>query len=397
VRTLAAGLAALAVAGAAHADVAFVAIPEIDTAPHSGLTLGVIPAFLTTNANSEIERIVAPDVIHSQYFGWGSRARVFAYPSSDVEWSVVGGLKQHVEREFDARYADGLTRTGRYSWSFETIYDRSGVPRFYGLGNDTQRAGETSYVDEQSRAEGSLGINFSPALQLSYLARLADVDIQPGVMRGLPSIEQRYAGIEGVGRERELQHRLVLMRDTRDSPLIPRSGGRFAVYSGGAVRGFGGEAGYTYLGGEARYYWPVGDASTLAAHGSLRYMPSALHAPFWALSSLGGDRSVLAEREPLRAYGEDRYIDRNRSAGGVELRTRIADFDAFATHLGLEIAPFVDAGKVYASAGTSPFSRLHSGWGVGIRGLASPSVVGYVDIGYGHERAAVFSGINYPF
>jgi len=38
------------------------------------------------------------------------------------------------------------------------------------------------------------------------------------------------------------------------------------------------------------------------------------NAPFWALSSLGGDRSVTAEREPLRGYGADRFIDRNMFA-----------------------------------------------------------------------------------
>jgi hypothetical protein len=35
--------------------------------------------------------------------------------------------------------------------------------------------------------------------------------------------------------------------------------------------------------------------------------------------------------------------------------------------------------------------------GVGIRGIARPSVVGYVDMGYGTEGLAIFTGINYPF
>ena len=396
-RQLLAGIAALAFAAPPRAEVAFFPIPEIDTAPHSGVTLGVIPTFLTINADQKVDRIVAPDVIHSQYFGWGSRARVFAFPSADTEWSLIAGMKQHVEREFDARYASGLTRAGRYSWSAEAIYDRSGVTRFYGLGNQTRRADETAYVDEQSRIEAALGVNFSHALQLSYMTRLAYVDVQRGAIPGVPSIEPRYAGVPGVGRERELQQRVVLARDTRDSAVIPHQGGRLAVYGGFAAHGLGGDAAYAYVGGEARYYWPVGTAATFAAHGSLRYMPPSAHAPFWALSSLGGERSVLAEREPLRAYGDDRFIDRNRSAAGIELRMRIAEFEAFSTHLGLEIAPFVDAGKVYARVGESPFSRLHTAWGVGFRGLASPSVVGYVDIGFGRERAAVFSGINYPF
>ena len=35
--------------------------------------------------------------------------------------------------------------------------------------------------------------------------------------------------------------------------------------------------------------------------------------------------------------------------------------------------------------------------GIGFRGIAEPFVVGFVDIGWGGEGAAVFSGINYPF
>jgi len=126
-------------------------------------------------------------------------------------------------------------------------------------------------------------------------------------------------------------------------------------------------------------------------------MPSAGNAPFWALSSLGGDRSVTAEREPLRGYGSDRYIDRNMFAGGAELRTRVASFNAFGTRVSLEVAPFVDAGKVFADLGASPFSKLHATPGLALRGVASPFVVGYVDIGFGHGKAAVFSGIDYPF
>jgi hypothetical protein len=42
-------------------------------------------------------------------------------------------------------------------------------------------------------------------------------------------------------------------------------------------------------------------------------------------------------------------------------------------------------------------SGLHPVGGVGFRGIATPFVVGYVDIGYGSEGVAFFSGVNYPF
>jgi len=136
---------------------------------------------------------------------------------------------------------------------------------------------------------------------------------------------------------------------------------------------------------------------TLAWHAALRYMPSAGNAPFWALSSLGGDRSVIDEREPLRGYGADRFIDRNMFATGLELRTSVVNLNAFGTHVSVEAAPFLDAGKVFAALGGSPFSRLHATPGFGVRGVANPFIVGYVDFGLARGRVAVFSGIDYPF
>ena len=375
----------------------FIPIPEIDTEPHNGLTLGVIPTWLRTNTRHEIEEIIAPDIIHSQYFGLGSRMRILGYPSADTQWSVVGGLKQRVEREFDGRYLTGLTRTGAVSWSIEAIYDRSGTPRFFGLGNQSVRANETSYVDNQALVAASIGHNFTPRLQLASVVRPRYVEVLPAVLRRLPSIEALFPKLLGLGSEHELQHSVMLTYDTRDSLTIPHSGARYIIYDGFVSRALGSSVSYSYFGAEARHYWALGPDVTLACHAGARYMPSAGNAPFWALSNLGGDRSVIAEREPLRGYGADRYRDRNMFASGMELRMRVVNFNAFGTHVSLEVAPFVDAGKVFAEPGASPFSKLHATPGFGVRGVASPFVVGYVDIGFAHGKAAVFSGIDYPF
>jgi hypothetical protein len=53
--------------------------------------------------------------------------------------------------------------------------------------------------------------------------------------------------------------------------------------------------------------------------------------------------------------------------------------------------------SVFHSLSASPVRDLHAVGGVGFRAIAKPSIVGYVDVGYGSEGAAVFSGINYPF
>lgn len=375
----------------------FIPIPEIDLDPYSGTTLGVLPTLLRTNAQDEIEEIIAPDVIRNQYFGWGSRMRVFGFPSTDTQWMVIGGAKERVEREFDGRYATGQTRAGPLSWSVEAIYDRSGTPRFFGLGNDSLTSNQSTYLDDQARLDLKAGYNFSSALQLAYLARLRYVDVLPGVLPGLPSMATLFPGQLGIGAEHELQQRLILTYDTRDSDAIPRAGARVLLYAGFVSRALASSVSYDYVGAEVRGYQACGEDVTLAWHAAARYMPAARGAPFWALSSLGGDRSIAAESEPLRSDGAGRYLDHNLFAAGGELRMRVANFAAFGTRVSLELGPFVDAGEVFATPGTSPVAHLHGAVGLGVRGVASPHIVGYVDFGFGQGRGAVFSGIDYPF
>jgi len=100
--------------------------------------------WLSVDENEEIRQIIAPDIIHSQYFGWGARGRIFAYPSKDSQWTIVGGGKQQVEREFDASYVNGLVRSDTWTWSLHTNFDRSGTPRFYGLGNHSPMSAQTN-------------------------------------------------------------------------------------------------------------------------------------------------------------------------------------------------------------------------------------------------------------
>jgi hypothetical protein len=375
----------------------FIPIPEIDVDPQSGVTLGVIATFLSVNDRGELERITAPDVFHSQYFGWGAGISVYGFPSEDTQWLVVGSVKERVERNFDARYLAGQARATPLSWSLEALYDRSGTARFFGIGNETPDHHESTYVDDQAALAASIGYNFTQATQLAWGVRWRRVDVLPGVLSGVPSIETLYPDVNGIGNEHALEQTLTLTHDSRDSALIPHSGARYLLYAGFASRSFGSSVAYSFLGAEARGYVPLGSDLTLALHATVRYMPSATEAPFWALSSLGGDRSVTNGREPLRSDGANRYVDENLIATGAELRTRVASFDAFGTRVALELAPFIDAGRVFSDGPGNLLSEMHTAWGVGVRGVASPYVVGYVDVGYGRGKVAVFSGLNYPF
>jgi hypothetical protein len=376
----------------------FIPVPEIATDPNAGTTLGIIPTWVQTDENHDVRRIIAPDVIYNQNFGVGVHGRIFVYSSADEQWSMVAGIKEKVEREFDFEYQSGRSREGLWSTTYSLIYDRDGTPRFYGIGNDTPVSNETNYINEQESGLVQIGLNLNHTWQLQYLLHWQTVDVLPGALTTIPSIQTLYPTIYGLGANRELLNRVAVVYDTRDDVTIPTRGMKWVVYGGEAAKdGLLNDSSYSEYGLDGRCFWPVADQTEIVAHMALRYLPGTGEVPFWALSSVGGGVAVLGGEQPLRGFGEGRFYDRDSFSTSVEVRRKIFTFDAVTTNLDIEIAPFVDLGRVFARNSSSPVDQLHQVYGVGFRGIARPNVVGYVDIGHGSEGAAVFTGLNYPF
>jgi outer membrane protein assembly factor BamA len=374
----------------------FIPVPEIAQDPDSGLTLGLIPTWVKTDENRNVRRIIAPDLIYNPNFGIGMHARMYEYASRDEQWSIVTGIKQRVEREFDAEYQIGRLREDRWSINYSLVYDRDGTTRFYGIGNQTRSGAQTNYVDQQEYGQVQVGLNFNHTWQLLYTVRLRGVDVQRGALDDVPSIETRFQGL--LGTDKELLNRLSLVYDTRDDLTVPSRGMKWVLYVGASAKnGLLNDSSYSEAGIDGRGLWPVAPDTVLAAHMSLRYLPTVNDIPFWALSSIGGGQSVIGGEQPLRGFGQGRFYDRDSFSSTIELRHKVISFDAVTTLLDIEVAPFADFGRVFSQSGTNPLSHVHQVYGVGFRGIARPFVVGYVDIGYGSEGAAVFTGLNYPF
>jgi len=376
----------------------FIPIPEIDTDPDSGRTFGIIPTILQGDAQGSITRIIAPQAYRNSYFGWGVGLSVFDYPSADTQWSLEGDIEQRVERTMDLNYQQGLLRQGPLSFSGRLLYDRKGTPRFFGIGNDTTIADETNYTSATELVQGTPSWNITPHLQLGYTLRAETVEVTPGSIPGIPSIEHRFDAPSRLGIKSLWLHRLLLTYDTRDSLNLPTRGTQVIVYGGMAARsGFFNDTMYSEAGLEAREYVPLGHQAVLALHTAIRYLPYGHRLPFWALSSIGGDRAFLGGPQPLRGYGLGRFTDRNAFSFSAELRRTVASLNVATSLIEVQLAPFIDVGRVFARPSTDPLSHLHSVGGLGMRALTPPFIVGYVDVGWGSEGIAVFTGINYPF
>jgi hypothetical protein len=376
----------------------FLPVPVVATDPDSGTTVGLLAVKLSTDDEGQIHRIIAPDFLYNPYFGYGFDFRIFDYPSADVQWNIVAGVKERVERGIDLEYETGILRDRRWTLSYSLVYDRDGTPRFYGIGNDSPAIAQSDYTAQQEYVQVQLGFNLSHSWQLLYTFFPRSVDVLPGTLKGLASLEERFGRILGVGTNNVLLNRGSIVYDTRDNVTVPSRGMKWVVYGGLAARhGVLNDSTYTEAGLDGRGYLPLRSSTVLAGHVSLRYLLNAEDLPFWALSGLGGDSSEIGGSQPLRGFGPGRFYDRNAFSASAELRQRVLSLNAVTTQVDLELAPFVDVGRVFAHPSTSPLSNLHTVGGLGIRGVARPFVVGYVDVGYGSEGVAVFTGIDYPF
>ncbi len=375
----------------------FIPVPEVATDPNGGVTYGVLPVWLFTDDKNEITSIFAPDINSNSTLGPGGNFRYLAYPSSDTNWYAVAGAQETIARDVDIDYQTG--RQHKKWWSFEGrfFFEKDPTERFFGTGNHSHEGNQSNYTTKQIYGEAIFGINFSDRLQLSMMERPRYVRIEDGGFTSVPSIFKEFPHVKGLNGGSEVLSQWMLQYDSRDSVDIPRAGTLARAYYGVADRRFGSSISYNRFGGELRQYYTVGERITFAGHVFNEYQPVNGEIPFWSQARLGGDESLLTDQETLRGYGAGRFIDNNLFVMNVEMRTRVWDKTIFGTHGIFELAPFAEAGRVAHNLSFNPFSELHPVGGIGLRAIAEPFVVGFVDVGWGGEGAAVFSGINYPF
>jgi hypothetical protein len=372
-------------------------VPEIATDPNSGTTIGILPVFLFNDSNGEIKNIVAPDVAFNTILGATGNFRYLAYPSSDTQYYLMGGGSQNIARRVDLYYATGRDRDKWWSFEGRFFFEKDPTERFYGLGNNSAQGAETNYTTEQVYFRGTLGLNITHEFQVAITEQPWYVRIQHGALDNLPFIGTSFPGLKGLDGGSEVMTKVVASYDTRDSVDIPTSGGLYRAFYGVADRAFLSSNSFNQAGFELRQYIHVNSRITLAGHIYSQYTPAGIETPFWAMARLGGEESDLFGQQTLRGYGAGRFIDNNLTDLNIEVRTRVYERTVMGTHGILELAPFIDAGKVFEYANQNPIDQMHPVGGLGFRAIAQPFVVGYVDVGWGGEGPAFFSGINYPF
>ncbi len=214
-------------------------------------------------------------MLYNPDFGFGVHGRIYAYSSVDEQWSVVAGIKQRVEREFNGEYQSGRLRQQLWSTNYSLIYDVDGTTRFFGFGNRSRLADQTNYTNHQELGQAQIGLNLNHTWQLLYTARFQVVDVLPGTLSDVPSIETIFPHAPGLGTNKQLLNRLSIVYDTRDDLTVPSRGAKWVVYGGlSSKNGLVNDSLYSEAGMDGRAFWPLAPGTVLSAHMALRYMPS---------------------------------------------------------------------------------------------------------------------------
>jgi outer membrane protein assembly factor BamA len=399
-RRLSAALIALLLAGGAlpdpgRAGTSFIPIPEIVTDPNEGNTYGILGVVLFTDEKDEVQYMIAPDISWNETKGVYPVFRLFGYPTPDRRYSVTLGKSTTKDENYELEFSDRGLWDRRAFVAGNFIFERDSTERFFGLGNESDEDRESNYTGNLTRALGSVGVWILPYVNLAYEMRIERYSIGRGQVDSIPFIQQEFPGMTA----KDLfdatfywAHRAAIAYDSRDSYDIPTNGAHSELYVEGASPWLGSSTWFVKFGVNWREFIPLRKSGNpiLALRALADYMTASDDTPFWELNKLGGRRT-------LRAYGGNRFIDLNRTLVGGELRTRVWQRRMFGTNAEIEVAPFVETGKVFPQLGDNPINHLHWAYGAGFRGIARPQIVGFVDVGAGSEGIAVFTGVNYPF
>jgi len=373
----------------------FVPIPEIILDPNEGNTYGLMGVWLVTDKNEEIKYMIAPDVRWNETKGVFPTVRLFGYPSATRRYQISAGKSTTKDEGYEFEFTDrGLLDQKAFVYT-DVSYERDSTERFFGFGNESDENEESNYTSQEFLADAVPGYWVLPSVNVSYRMRIRRFAVQRGQVSGIPFIATEHPEVRTRGLEPGVywQHRLAVTYDTRDSIDMPTTGGYANFYVDGADQHVGSSTSFVAFGLEGKDFIPFrGERRNpiLALRAQLDYVQGGTDTPFWIMNSLGG-------RRRLRGYGSDRFIDFNRSLIGAELRTRVYERKLFGVNAQLEVAPFVETGQVFHHVYDSPLNDLHWVGGLGFRGLVRPQIVAFVDIGYGGEGSAVFTGIDYPF
>jgi len=399
---LAATLLVLAVfvsaeASATELKTQIIPLPLYSTVPNEGSTYGIMPVFFRTvntagftdipGQTGAVYSIIAPSLSWNSQAGVTGSFRYFRYLDLLRSWTLVISASTHINRTIWWTY-DDITRQPHAQTHDATIMVRRNLFfRFFGLGPDTPKSGESSYTRTTATINDRWGYNFTRYLNLGGYGELRGDRPEEHPIFGLPATQVAYPTAPGINGAAMVRAGGTLRYDTRMDGDYSLAGlaSELAFYIAYAI-GSGGL--FEQLTWHSRAIIPETSFLQTAVRLYWTQEWGGSNVPFYYRPSLGGEWM-------LRGYPDDRFIAFGAWTVEVEQRIRLFQLNLFNAISDWRVDPFIAAGQVYDNFDL--FSHVRITGGIGLRAWVHPNVVGRVDLAVSDEGFHAYVMLGYPF
>ncbi len=371
-----------------------VRLPIIDTDPNRGLTLGVLPIWIANAPNED--RIISmhgPSVSYNPTFKANFTDRYFYYPTEESTLMMRLAVSQVVEKEFFFQYDNANLFNKSGEAGLKSYYNVDGSNRFFGFGPDTSDTSQVNYVSNTLQNTAYFGLPIYEGSHWYWTAehRLGANKISDGPIKSIPGITVLFPGVAPAHYHQSSSLLAYLTYDTLDNS-ITTTRGTYAEFSAeNSQRALASEYTFQRYSADLKHFLWNGPNDSLVTAGRIKFeQVIGSGVPLWQQPSLGG-------KYIHPAYGDGRYTDLGLLTASIEERFIVYKMKTSGLTTKFEVAPFVGLGTAFNTPGRMARRYARPLFGVGLRAVAPPQVVGSIDIGIGQEGMSVYSDINYPF
>ena len=295
-----------------------------------------------------------------------------------VHVDVSGAISTKAYRGIDATL--GWIETKHFDVATKLTYRNDTQDDFYGLGMDTTEAMRVDYGLQTIDLSGRASVRFARWIRIGADAGYYIPDVRGGRDDNLRSIESLFneTTAPGVIRQPHFVHDGVFAEiDTRDAHGFPRRGGfyraMYTLWNDRTLEQFDFRR-FDVVGAQ---FIPVARNDVVALRLGLSYANNAPgdEIPFYLMPYIGGGDTV-------RSFREFRFRDENAGIFNAELRHSL--------HPMVQVAAFVDFGKVAHNWQDINPTDLKHAYGFGIRGGTAERTLIRLDVAYGDDGTRVF-------
>jgi surface antigen Omp85-like protein len=311
------------------------------------------------------------------------KGRAVVDASATVSWNLYWAAQGRVE--FPHLVHDRVTLGA------QTMYQDLLAIEYFGLGSDSLKSDRSAYRLNNFDVLGFATLRATPWLSVdARLGRIDRIDLSTptGINVSVPGAIDRFdeSTALGIGFQPPFVHGDVgIAADTRDTAGHPTRGGLYRASAAAYSDRESGPYSFQRYEVEASQFVPVFTPNwILALHGWEVFSSAATGrvVPFYLLPSLGGENT-------LRGFYDYRFHDNDLQVFNAESR--------WALFAHIDVAAFVDAGKVASRAGDLDFTHLKTSYGAGLRVHSRTSALARVDVGHSREGWRIFFAMSDVF